>query len=99
MTLLTVLLASDQVALRVLFPDRYILQGFFRPSETGKYLQWPGEGHCALLGCSRPEDYSSDFGTPGRWGSCRLQCFPYDMQMNLRLQPLKRAGVDLGGLF
>ncbi|OBS70986.1 hypothetical protein A6R68_00483 [Neotoma lepida] len=23
-----------KVALRVLFPDRYILQGFFRPSET-----------------------------------------------------------------
>lgn len=25
-----------QVAVRVLFPDRYILQGFFRPNETGK---------------------------------------------------------------
>lgn len=29
---------SAQVVLRVLFPDRYILQGFFRPSETGKQL-------------------------------------------------------------
>lgn len=29
---------SAQVALRVLFPDRYILQGFFRPSETGERL-------------------------------------------------------------
>lgn len=29
-------LAPQQVALRVLFPDRYILQGFFRPSETGE---------------------------------------------------------------
>lgn len=29
---------SAQVVLRVLFPDRYILQGFFRPSETGKRL-------------------------------------------------------------
>uniref|UniRef100_A0A8C5W413 ASPSCR1 tether for SLC2A4, UBX domain containing n=1 Tax=Microcebus murinus TaxID=30608 RepID=A0A8C5W413_MICMU len=28
-----------KVALRVLFPDRYILQGFFRPSETGDWAE------------------------------------------------------------
>lgn len=36
--LLTRCLLVAQVVLRVLFPDRYILQGFFRPNETGK---WP----------------------------------------------------------
>ncbi|XP_077829386.1 tether containing UBX domain for GLUT4 isoform X7 [Macaca mulatta] len=34
-----------KVALRVLFPDRYVLQGFFRPSETGgQRCRCPGRG-------------------------------------------------------
>lgn len=39
--LLTSCLVLAQVVLRILFPDRYILQGFFRPNETG---QWPHRG-------------------------------------------------------
>lgn len=34
--LLTCGFLAAQVVLRVLFPDRYILQGCFRPSETGE---------------------------------------------------------------
>jgi hypothetical protein len=51
-------LAPPQVALRVLFPDRYILQGFFRPSETGECLQYLG-GLLCPVGCSTPQDCSS----------------------------------------
>lgn len=39
--LLTAWRLPAQVVLRVLFPDRHILQGFFRPRETGK---WPRLG-------------------------------------------------------
>lgn len=48
-----------QVVLRVLFPDRYILQGFFRPSETGERLQRP----------SPPDHGAAGAGPSGSWGS------------------------------
>lgn len=50
-------LAPQQVALRVLFPDRYILQGFFRPSETGESLQ--GRVTLCPVGLLSTTDYSS----------------------------------------
>ncbi|XP_025715521.1 tether containing UBX domain for GLUT4 isoform X3 [Callorhinus ursinus] len=53
-----------KVVLRVLFPDRYILQGFFRPNETGKSLSC---GPCALWsrGTDRPLPGASAAGTHG----------------------------------
>lgn len=48
--LLTPRLVPAQVVLRVLFPDRYILQGFFRPGETGEQHTWAP----CRLGCSGP---------------------------------------------
>lgn len=58
--LLTWGILAVQVVLRVLFPDRYILQGFFRPSETGERLQRPslpdhgaaGAGPSGVMGVS-----------------------------------------------
>lgn len=56
-----------QVVLRVLFPDRYILQGFFRPNETG---QWPSRAS-GRLGALEPPLASfraEGLRLPGLWG-------------------------------
>ncbi|XP_076791425.1 tether containing UBX domain for GLUT4 isoform X5 [Arvicanthis niloticus] len=63
-----------KVALRVLFPDRYILQGFFRPSETGDsevaaFVSPPGP--VQDLGCFFSERLSSVL-ILSVWGMCRI---------------------------
>lgn len=58
-----------QVVLRVLFPDRYILQGFFRPNETGKQPRvgvWSGGLSEPLLASFFP---TTGLRLPGLWGS------------------------------
>lgn len=75
--LLTERLVLAQVVLRVLFPDRYILQGFFSPNETGQCTPPGGrEGGGPLSPIrlpSRPWDCGRlAFGGDGRVLSCWL---------------------------
>lgn len=49
----------------MLFPDRYILQGFFRPSETGRATPGVQDGSLQAVGLWLP---GPGLGEAGVWG-------------------------------